>query len=490
MRTRRPRLLAGLLMLATAAPWLAGCETAPATGRTFFTGGLSADSELALGRQEHEKIVPQFGGVYDDPDLAAYVSSIGQLLARTSETPDLTFTVTVLDTPIVNAFALPGGYVYVTRGLMALADNEAELAGVLAHEIGHVTARHSAERYGQQMAAGLAGLGLGILTGSNAVARAVGTGSTLAIRSFSREQEFEADLLGIRYMTRAGYDPGAVASFLAKLDAESRLDAELRGRPGRADEFNIMSTHPRTRDRVAAAVQRAGVTAVRDPMTARDIYLGKIDGMLYGDDPEQGFIRGRRFLHPKLRFAFEVPEGFRLFNSSRAVTARGPEGATIVFSAAQRPSTLPMPLYLSRVWAQGVDLAGVEAIVINGMAAATGLTRLNTSQGPREVRLVAIRYDPKTIYRMMFLTPPALSGPLNLPLRRTTYSFRRLGAAEAARLKPLRLRVVTVKPGDTVHTLAARMAFDDYQAPRFRVLNGLSETDRLKVGQKVKIITE
>ncbi|RMD61060.1 MAG: hypothetical protein D6826_10945 [Alphaproteobacteria bacterium] len=435
-------------------------------------------------------MVPQFGGVYDDPALAAYVSSVGTLLARTSETPDLKFTFTVLNSPIVNAFALPGGYVYVTRGLLALAGDEAELAGVLAHEIGHVTARHAAERYGQTVTAQILQLGIGVLTGNRALTRATGIVSQIALRSFSREQEHEADLLGIRYLARAGYDPGAMAGFLEKLLADSRLEAELSGEPGRADEFNIMQTHPRTIDRVRAAMAAAGVSAVAQPMRARDIYLAKIDGLLYGDDPDEGFIRGRRFLHPKLRFAFEVPAGFRLVNTSRAVLAKGPDGAVIVFDRARKPFAGAMTAYLTRVWAQGVALSDVEAITINGLAAATGWTRLNTRRGVRDVRLVAIRSDDDAIYRMLFVTTPAQTTALELDLRRTTYSFRRLSPAEAAALKPLRLRIHTVRPGETVTGLAAHMAFPDHRLERFLVLNGLARDARLTPGDKVKLVLE
>jgi predicted Zn-dependent protease len=486
-RLRSAQFLLALLLLASA---LAGCATAPGTGRTFFTGGMSAEQEARLGAEEHEKIVPAFGGVYADPALSAYVSSIGNLLAQTSETPELRFTFTVLDTPLVNAFALPGGYVYITRGLMALADDEAELAGVLAHEIGHVTARHTAERYGQGVAATLINIGAGLLIGDAGATQALGTVSTLALRSFSREQEYEADLLGVRYLTRAGYDPAAMASFLNRLRANSRLQAEMRGTPGKADAFDFMATHPRTADRIAQAVQAAGTTEVRDPMRPRDIYLKKIDGLLYGDSPEQGFIRGRQFLHPKLHFAFEVPAGFRLFNSTNKVFARGPEEAVIIFDRARKPTRDSMPAYLTRVWAPGVNLQNVEAITVNGMPAATGWTRVATRAGPREIRLVAFRYDAATIYRMLFVTPPELTGPLSPALRTTTYSFRRLSAAEAAVLKPLRLGLHRVGPGETVATLARRMPFEDYRIARFVVLNGWSEDRPLPAGRTVKLVTE
>jgi predicted Zn-dependent protease len=479
------------VLLALAAPGLlGGCATAPATGRTFFTGGMSAEDEARLGSQEHTKIVPQFGGAYADPALSAYVTSIGNLLVKTSEIPNQKFTFTVLDSPIVNAFALPGGYVYVTRGLLALADTEAEVAGVLAHEIGHVTARHSAERYGQAMAANLAGIGLGVLLGNGAISDTFNAASAVALRSFSRDQEYEADVLGVRYLTRAGFDTKAMAGFLAKLEADSRLEATMAGDPGRADEFNIMQTHPRTADRIQRAIAEAGATSVKDPIVGRDVYLGKIDGMLYGDNPDQGLIRGRQFLHPKLRFAFTVPDGFRLFNSSQRVIARGPDGAGIVFDQAREAGNGSMTDYMTKVWAKGVALQGVEAITINGMAAATGRVSVQGRGGPRDLRLVAIRTDDKAVYRMLFVTPPKLTDALSRPLRETTYSFRKLSAAEAAAAKPWRIARHTVRTGETAASLAARMPFADFHLQRFLVLNGLSESSPLPAGRAVKLVVD
>jgi len=478
------RLLA--LMGFAALPLLAACETAPGTGRTIFTGGMSAEDESRLGYQEHQKILPQFGGAYADPALVGYVASIGNLLARTSETPGTKFTFTVLDTPIVNAFALPGGYVYVTRGLLALADNEAEVAGVLAHEIGHVTARHSAERYGQTMAANVLGLGLGLLLGRGPATDLYGAVAGVALRSYSREQEYESDLLGVRYMARAGFDPGAMASFLSRLQAHSRFESELRGEPGKADRFDILQTHPRTADRIARAIQQAGARTVADPITARDLYLDKIDGLLYGDNPKQGFVRGRRFLHPELRFAFEVPPGYRLFNGAERVTARGPEGATIAFEKSKQAAPGAMTAYLTRVWAKGVALDEVEELTVNGMAAATGHAQGRAS----DLRLVAIRYDRQTVYHMIFETPLRVAGTLSRGLRETTYSFRKLSAAEAAGFKPLRLRIYRSGARETAAQIAARMPFQDHRLRRFLVLNGLSRDQSFPTGYRLKIVTE
>ncbi len=487
------RRLLAILGLA-ALPLLAACETAPGTGRTIFTGGMSAADESRLGYREHQKILPQFGGAYADPALVGYVASIGNLLARTSETPDTKFTFTVLDTPLVNAFALPGGYVYITRGLLALADNEAEVAGVLAHEIGHVTARHAAERYGQAMAANVLGLGLGLLLGSGPAIDLYGAVAGVALRSYSREQEYESDLLGVRYMARAGYDPGAMASFLRRLQAHSRFQSELRGEADKADQFDILQTHPRTADRIARAIQQAGAKTVADPMTARDLYLDQIDGLLYGDNPSQGLVRGRRFLHPGLRFAFEVPREYRLFNGAKRVTARGPEGATIAFEKAKRAAPGAMTAYLTQVWAKGVALDEVESLTVNGMAAATGHARGRMGGrgegGANDLRLVAFRYDPRTIYHMIFVTPLQRADALSRGLRETTYSFRRLSAEEAARIKPRRLRIHRSGAGETAAGIAAAMPFEDHRLRRFLVLNGLARDQGFPAGHRVKTVTE
>ena len=484
--------LAAALLLATAALGLSGCETAPATGRTIFTGGLSADNELALGREQHPKMLAQFGGSYQDPELERYVSSVGDLLAATSEQPNLDFTFTILDSPIVNAFALPGGYVYVSRGLVNLARNEAELAGVVAHEIGHVTARHSAERYGNTVLANLAVVGAAILTGDPNVGQLGGQAAQLALASYSRSQESEADTLGIRYLARAGYDPDAMASFLSQLEAHGRLEAEMAGRPGEADAFDILQTHPRTADRVRDAARQAGVTRVADPMIGREVYLRNLDGVIYGDSPAQGFVRGQRFLHPDLRFAFEVPEGFRLANRPTNVMARHTNGAMILFDVAAREQARRNEVgdYLQRVWGRNARLSDFERIEINGMPAATAVTQARLKSGPATLRLVAIRFSRDQIFRFLFVTPNRLVAQMNRPLRETTYSFRRLSEGEAAALKPYRIAIHRVEPGDSVYSLAQRLPFPEYRVERFRVLNGLGPNEGLRAGDLVKLVVE
>lgn len=487
---KRIRISLVLSLLLVAATAVGGCSINPATGESTFTGLMSESDEVRLGREAHPQVLAEFGGEYQDPELQRYVDSLGQLLARASERPNLRYTFTVLDTPVVNAFATPGGYIYITRGLLALANSEAELAGVLAHEIGHVAARHAAERQGQAVLATIPAIFAGVLTGSNEVAGMVGAGGAAYLQSYSRDQEYQADLLGVRYLSRTNYDPYGMASFLAQLQADDRLDAAIMGRPDLADKNNFMSTHPRTADRIQRAIQEASATQVAEPIVERDLYLSKIDGMLYGDQPEQGFIRGRQFLHPVLRFAFEVPPGFHTINSADAVIAQRSDGAAIIFSSAREPSNAGMLDYLTGEWAPRLRLADAEPIDVNGMEAATGSDRLQTNSGPRDVRLVAIRYDADTIYRFIFLTKPELTNTLERDFQVTTYSFRRLSRSEATRLRPQNVRVVKVRGGDGVEDLAAQMPFPDFNEERFRVLNGLGPADRLASGQIVKIIVE
>jgi predicted Zn-dependent protease len=466
---------------------LVSCQAAPGTGRQGFNI-LSAQDEQKMGATEHPQVLKAFGGAYDDPRIGAYVAELGAKLVRVSETPDAKFTFTVLNSDIINAMALPGGYVYVTRGLMALADNEAELAGVMAHEIGHVTGRHSAERYSKSVAANIGVAILGAVVGTPGVADLAGFGAQAYLQSFSRDQELEADTLGIRYMTRAGYSGSAMASFLKKLREHAALEAQLAGRsPDSVDEFNMMATHPRTLDRVQQAMATVGGNSQGE--LVRDPFLRTLDGMLYGDDPSQGLVRQRTFIHPSLGFQFAVPTGFVVNNGEKQVTARHPSGAIIVFDSV-RGYGGDMPSFIQAQWARGARLDGLEPITINGLQAATAATRTNTNKGVMDVRFVAVRFNGGTIYRFMFLTPPSQTARLAEDLKRTTYSFRALSPGEAAAVRPYRVRVKPVRTGESVQSLAAEMPFDSYKTERFAVLNGLEPGAALRPGELIKTVSE
>jgi len=479
-------LLASTLLL-----WggLSGCTTNPATGESSFTGGFGKAEEINVGRREHPRILRAFGGEYGTPGLRRYVDSVGQLLARTVERRDLKYTFSIVNSDIVNAFAMPGGYIYVSRGLLALASNEAELASVLAHELGHVNALHHGRRQGDNLLANLLVTGLGIAAGRGA-AQLGGLVAGGVLRSYSREHEHEADQLGIRYMKRVGYDPAAAVEFLRKMRDESRFQAKRLGRsPDKVDEFNYLATHPAPKDRVARAARLAAAARVANPMLAAGIYLNRIDGMLYGDDPAQGFIRGRVFAHPRLRFRFEVPPGFRLFNSPKAVIARGPNEALIRFDHAAKPADGPMRYYLTDIWGRRAGVGKVETLRINGLEAATGITRGRVGGKSRDLRLLAIRKDLQTIYRFVFISRPRDTAGLALAFRRTSHSFRLMGEAEAGALRPLKLGVRRAGADDSAATLAARMATGpDLALDLFRILNGLRGGRDIRPGQRVKMV--
>ncbi len=452
---------------------------------------VSPEQERQIAETERPKVMAQFGGEYIDQAWQSYVTGIVQNLARASARPDITYTVTILNSPVVNAFALPAGYVFATRGLLALVENEAELAGVLAHEIGHVTARHTTQRYGRSVVVGGGTQLLGWLTGSTSLQGLGEAAGMLWIQGFSREQEFQADELGVQTMARAGYDPRAMATFLEKLQQQDALQATLAGRkPGEGDKLNLFATHPRTADRVERAIQQAGLAGATGGRVDRDAYLRRVDGLLYGDDPAQGFVRGRTFLHPELGFRFEVPEGFQLLNGVAEVTAPGPNGAVILFDDAGEAYRGTMRSYITERWGQQTPLMNVEPLAVNGMDGASAIARMNTQTGPVDVRFTAVRFAPDRIYRFQFVAPTQYAQALWPEFGKVTDSFRRLTPQEIASVKPQRLRLVAAGPQDTVETMAKRLAQTDHQVERFRALNGLKPNDRVAAGRLYKIVTE
>jgi predicted Zn-dependent protease len=496
--TGRKRLLIALL-LAPALALPSGCSRVvnPATGQTEFTA-MSPAQERQIGQEQHPQVLMQFGGAYSDPELQGYVTRIGDGLAAVSELPELDFTFTVLNSEVINAFALPGGYVYITRGLLALADNEAELAGVMAHEIGHVTARHSAQRHSRGVVA-QGGLAIGtILAGvlggglaADLVQQAGGLGAEAYLAGYSREQEFQADELGVRYMARAGYDPTAMSSFLEKLERNDQLMRRLAGRDEADPASSWFATHPRTPDRVLRAAEQASAANPGENRTGRDDYLEQIDGMVYGEDPSQGFVRGRTFVHPELRFAFDAPPGYRIVNTPAAVIGQAQNGL-MKFDAVRVPAGQDVGTYLARDWAQELGagrLANVAQSQVHGMPAASAVAPGRLGNGQQvTVALAALGAGNGQVYRFMFVSPGPMNAAQASAYQATVNSFRRLSADEAAALQARRLRVVTVEPGQAIDDLARAMAVDSLPREQFELLNGLDAGDPLRPGEKVKLV--
>lgn len=479
-----------LAILALAAAMLGGCEINPETGKIVFNI-VPPDDERKIGAEAHRQVLAEFGGVYYDPALTNYVEEVGQKLVEQSEFTKFEYRFTILDSPEINAFALPGGYIYVTRGLLALLDSEAELAAVLGHELAHVKARHGAQRLSRMKfeerfcSTFVCDFELPVLSDMAQV------GLDLAFGGFTQDQELESDDLGMRYMQRAGYDPRAMASFLRKLKAQTDLEAEIAGvTPNRQKAMGYSSTHPLTQDRIARSTEFAvKLTKGRGGKNDWE-YLANIDGILYGNRREYGFVIGNSFLHPIRRIAFDVPDDYRLYPDSRRVTGIGRDGAIMLFEPSRRLVRGSMLEYLESVWAEGIALQDSRTLSINGMDAATGWIRRDTKRGLVDFRLVAIRANTSIVYRFLFISPAAETRKVSEGMRKITYSFRTIDAEQAARLNPTRIRVVGVSSGDTVFGLAAKSRFQDNAIRRFRILNGLEPGARLRPGQILKIVTE
>jgi predicted Zn-dependent protease len=449
---------------------------------------MSDMSPAAL--REHQRILAAYGGVYNDPKLQAMLEQTVERLVASSERPDLHYKVTMLNSQSINAFALPTGQLYVTRGLVALANDESELASVLAHEMGHVVARHAAIREEQAKQAALVGRVVSDVISDPEVGALALAKSKLALASFSRAQEFEADAIGIGIASRAGYDPYGAVRFLTSMEHNSELKPQQNGAAidPRAPDF--LSSHPATPERISNATanarQYSGPTTTASIVGRdKDAYLSGINGIVFGEDPSEGFVRGRRFLHPRLGFTFTAPEGFNLDNTAPAILGvKHGGGQALRLDVVRVPAEQTLAAYLTSGWIENIDPSTVEDTTINGFAAATA-----AAKGDQwDFRLYAIRFG-SDVYRFIFATKHR-SPETDRIFRESVGTFRRMSLAEIEEAKPLRLQIVTVGPGDTVEKLATRMAVADRQVERFRVLNGLEPGDRLKSGSEVKIVVE
>ena len=462
---------------------------APLSAQTARNIGAS---DKATGAKANPELIAEFGGAVSGPQ-ATYVAGIGKNIAIQSGLSNARddFTVTLLNSSVNNAFAIPGGYVYTTRQLVALMNNEAELAGVLGHEVGHVAARHSKKRQSAATRNGLLGV-LGQVLGSvvgggfgNVISQGAQYGAQYFTLSFSRAQETEADNLGIQYLKSAGYDGRAMSTVLQSLANQTALDARIMGTGGnRVPEW--ASTHPDPASRVRAALVRAGTSATG--ITNRDTFLSRIDGIMYGDDPKQGVVEGSRFTHPELRLTFQAPNGFYVVNGTRAVTIGGTSGKGEFSSAAYNGD---LDSYIRSVFAglggqnqAQIPVSQIERTTVNGIPAAYATARVASGSGQVDVMVFAYEFSNGQAYHFTTISPAGQSGAFDQMFR----SMRRISASEAAAIKPRRIAIVTARSGDTVRSLAGRMAYSDYQLERFLVLNGLTANSTLSAGQKVKIV--
>jgi len=446
----------------------------------------AAQQPTSQVEKQRAAVLQAYGGAYQGP-LTAYVARVGERMAQAAgQGGRCRFT--VLDTPVVNAMAVPPGCeIYITRGLLTLIRDEDELAAVVGHEVGHVAANHAGRRQTRTAVTGIGALILGAVTGSSTVANIASQVGQLNVLSYSRDQEYDADRLSVGYLTSASYSAYGLPDMLSALQANDQVEALDRSNDAKATPV-WSRTHPLTGARIARAV--AGARAAgprRPPPRAPDPYLAAVDGLTYGDDPAQGVVLGRRFLHPDIGVGFTAPEGFQLANSPSAVTLQGPGGQVAQFAGGGRGGDLSddANAVLRQVTGQAQVAAGEpQRTRINGLEAVVLPAQARTSRGDVDVTVAAYAVGARPYY-FVTMAPSgqgrAFDGLIG--------SMHRLSDAERAEARPRRVRVVTVRPGDSVDTFAARMAVPDHSRERFLAINGLQSGDVIRPGDRVKIVS-
>lgn len=458
--------------------------TVPAMAPAQNLAGLS-QRDRQIGAEGYKDIVQQFGGKVDGP-LGDYVRQVG-LRVATASVPGSRpqdWTITVLNSPVPNAMATPGGYIYITRGMLAMINNEAELASILGHEAGHIAARHSDKRQSRATIGALGTLAAAVLGGGQ-VAQLANLGANAWVAGFSRSQENDADTLGMRYAISAGYDPRAAATMLAALDriaaVEGKASMERRG------VNSFFSTHPVTAERVQRVARQAAATG-RTGATNRDAFLAAIDGMTFGDSPDQGIVNGSSFRHASLRLGFDAPPGFVLQNSPQAVAGRGRDGSQFVFTGGRVQPGQDLQSAVRDGWRQTnngqVPQASYTERLVNSLDAGLSEARLDTGRGSVDAGVHAFRTAPDQVYLLRTMAPAGRGGQFQSMVG----SFRRLTQAEVAAAGRVRqIDVVTVRPGDTAASLAQRMVPPYNRVQSFLALNGLPDR-ALQPGERLKLI--
>jgi len=473
------RLVAGVAALAL----IAACATNPATGKRQIS--LMSEAQEITAGQEADAQIKMEMGVYNDPRLQEYVSGVGMRLARLSERPNLPWHYTVVDSPAVNAFALPGGYIYITRGILPFLNDEAQLAGVLGHETGHVTARHSAQQYTRAVGGTIGLAALGILVPA---ARPLGQFSEQALGilflKYSRDFELQADQLGARYAAMGNWDPAGVPDMLATLGRLDEASGQSHGVP------NWLETHPDPLSRireVQPAVQQlsAGRTGlVRD----RDAMLRAVDGIIYGDNPEQGIVRANTFIHPGLRFRVDFPAGWDIQNAPTQVVAKAP-GADVYMLLEQ--VSMPGSGGVENVARTSMQDAGFRMTsgartTINGLDAFVGVYDGQLEGlGNVTCRAAHIVYG-TNIYLVAGFTAPNLFQQSDAAFLAGIRSFKSISAAEAESIHPNRIDIYVVRQGDSWQAIAERSG-NIIKATTLAVMNGFETSSQPPVGARIKI---
>jgi len=466
----RPVSIRRFAVLVAVSLWVAGCMSFSGERPKNSIPTVQAPSDQAISA-ERERLVAAFGGEYRAPaPTLDLVREIVERVVASSDDPNTRYRVAILNSPSINAFALPSGDIYVTRGLLALANDTSELAAVLAHEVGHVTAKHAAQRAEFEKIASA--------SVPDPIAESGSADTRFLLASFSRGQELEADEIGIRTMAKAGYDPYGAARFLSTLARQTAFSGETRP----AARFSFLSSHPSTPQRMAAALEAARGSVGPSAIEADRVrYLEALNGLTYGEEPSGGVVRGRRFLHPRLDFTLLAPEGFTLENSAQAVVGIAANGNQAMRLDTIQAGTTTLEASLAAGWIDNVPSGEITAFSIGGFSGATTLAK-----GPEwTFRLAAIQKNDQ-IFRIIFAARD-LTPALDRAFLSAIGSFRTLTSDELNSLRPQRIAIVTAGAEDTASSLATKSDNGDQALDRFLMLNGL-DRPKIKPGERYKII--
>lgn len=480
--TSRPSRVAPLAVFVL----LAACATNPVTGKRELSL-MSEAQEVQLGREMDAQVRNEMG-LYDNPNLQRYVENVGIRLARASERPNLPWHFAVVDEPAINAFALPGGYIYITRGILPFLDDEAQLAGVLGHEIGHVTARHAAQQYTKATTAGIGVTLLSIFVPEarpfqNITETALG----VLFLKYSRDDEVQADGLGVQYTARSGWDPHGVAGMLTTLARLDEADGTRRGVP------NWLMTHPAPADRVQkvqTAIAKAAVPVGTSGTVDEVDFLRHIDGIVYGDSPSEGLVRGSAFLHRDLRLALNFPQGWEIQNTKTHVLAKAPDrDHYMLLQLVQNPRGSIESVARSGMANAGFRELGGQRADINGLDAYVG-TYQGTLEGLGTVVTIAAHIvHNRNVYVFAGLAPPNQFDNVQRQFVSSIRSFRSLSAAEAENIRPNRVDIYTVRGGDTWQSIAARSGDGAVKPSTLAIMNNYEPTQPPRPGDRIKIVT-
>lgn len=471
---------------------LLACATNPVTGQQEIVL-MSPSREASVGKQAAAQVAAEMGLV-QDPALLAYVRQVGAKVAAHSPRKDVTFQFAIANMPETNAFALPGGYIYVSRGLLALARSEDELANVLAHEVGHVAARHAAQRETRALGVGLLSVlgtvAAGALGGDAAASAASQLGQVAGsglIASYGRDQERQSDEVGQRMAKAAGYDPGGMATFLGALDREVTL------RSGKPRRPSFLDSHPAAPERVASAGTRAktlGTSGGLAPLAARNAFVARLEGIQVDEDPAEGVLRKSVFLHPDLGLRLAFPSGWNVQNGKQMVGAQEPEGAALILFGAQERGSDPRAAAekFVRANAQGMEVLDDGAFSGAGVPAYRVRARVALSQGTAGAELFWLAHR-GTVYSLQCIAPEQSFSGFVPQFERTAKSFRALTSEERASIRERRLHVVRANAGESLAALAGRSG-NVWRIEQVALANGIEPGATLAAGQRIKLAVE